>query len=474
MEKVICDVCGTAYPETAAQCPVCGCANSESGQTAAGNTVEVEEETTPTTGKGGRFSKTNVRKRLKAAQVTPVPEDIASPEVNYDEPDDEDDYDDYDEDDVDDEPSSNRGLIIVVVLLLLAIIAVSSYIVIKHFGIFDKDPGSTDPIVTTAPTEDPAPDDIPDPSDPTDPADPTDPIDPGTRIPCTGIEVTTNLTLLEKGGSASLSFSIDPIDTTDTIKFKSSNPAVATVDATGRVTAVGKGEATITITCGSVTKTCKIVCDFEEVPVVPEKNYSLKLNNMKPSYPTGENSCEASFKTGASFTLKIVDDDGVAVDVVWTASKPENVVITGNTIKIYKPGSVTISATHNGITYSCLARVTGDAIDIPTENPDDPEKPDDPVDPVATFFIRINGAKPYYPIGDFSCEASFKVGNSFRLNLVNDLDAKMNVTWTASKDGYVTIEGERITCVQAIKGYVTLTCEYEGQTYTCLVRISEP
>ena len=64
MEKVICDVCGIAYPETAAQCPICGCARSENGQTSACDTVQVEENAAYATTKGGRFSKTNVRKRL--------------------------------------------------------------------------------------------------------------------------------------------------------------------------------------------------------------------------------------------------------------------------------------------------------------------------------------------------------------------------------------------------------------------------
>lgn len=72
MEKVICDVCGTDYPETAAQCPICGCARGDGGQTSAGNTT-AEERPAYTYTKGGRFSKSNVRKRLKAAQKQSVP-----------------------------------------------------------------------------------------------------------------------------------------------------------------------------------------------------------------------------------------------------------------------------------------------------------------------------------------------------------------------------------------------------------------
>ena len=30
MSKIICDVCGTSYPETAAACPICGCARPNS------------------------------------------------------------------------------------------------------------------------------------------------------------------------------------------------------------------------------------------------------------------------------------------------------------------------------------------------------------------------------------------------------------------------------------------------------------
>ena len=28
MDKVICDICGTSYPATADQCPICGCEKS--------------------------------------------------------------------------------------------------------------------------------------------------------------------------------------------------------------------------------------------------------------------------------------------------------------------------------------------------------------------------------------------------------------------------------------------------------------
>ena len=69
MNKIICDVCGTDYPETAAQCPICGCA-SAGAKTAAGNEpADLEAQAAHSYVKGGRYSKANVRKRLKANQI---------------------------------------------------------------------------------------------------------------------------------------------------------------------------------------------------------------------------------------------------------------------------------------------------------------------------------------------------------------------------------------------------------------------
>ena len=41
--KVICDVCGTTFPETATHCPICGCAKSPAAQTVAGDEQQVNQ-----------------------------------------------------------------------------------------------------------------------------------------------------------------------------------------------------------------------------------------------------------------------------------------------------------------------------------------------------------------------------------------------------------------------------------------------
>ena len=80
MNKIICDVCGTMYPENASQCPICGCAKP------ANAAVTPEEGTSAENAagayvytKGGRFSKNNVRKRNKNAVKTAKTAKAAAP-----------------------------------------------------------------------------------------------------------------------------------------------------------------------------------------------------------------------------------------------------------------------------------------------------------------------------------------------------------------------------------------------------------
>ena len=150
MSKIICDVCGTTYVETSAQCPICGSARKSVDQTGAG------EGNSYAYVRGGRFSKSNVRKRNKtgkdfsrqSAAAAPVRKTAESQKaakpVKQREP----------EKQEEDTVVVNKGLIIVVVMLLLAIIAVTCYIVAKFVtpgngpGNNPKPPATT---VTTAP-----------------------------------------------------------------------------------------------------------------------------------------------------------------------------------------------------------------------------------------------------------------------------------------------------------------------------------
>ena len=76
--------------------------------------------------------------------------------------------------------------------------------------------------------------------------------------PATGITLNKSELTLTAGEDETLTATVTPEGSTDAVVWSSSKTDVATVDATGKVTAVAPGEATITATAGTKTATCKV------------------------------------------------------------------------------------------------------------------------------------------------------------------------------------------------------------------------
>lgn len=348
MSKVICDICGTTYAESASQCPICGCAKPE-------NPATVEDDSGAAAGaggytyvKGGRFSASNVKKRNKTAVVTPP--------VSQD---DDDVFDDEDE-----EEYSNKGLIIAIILLLLAIVAVGAYIYFRFLAPSNEADNSVPAITTTVPVE-----------TTTDPTELT--------ISCTDVVVDdAPIVLSEVGMSWLLNAQVQPVDTTDEISYASSNEAVAVVSEDGRVTAVGPGEAQIIITCGNVTKTCNVTCEFadpteptepeETEPTEPEVTEPTEPEVTEPTKPDIDpaqveacgQDCKKLHKfdvtlwvNGAAgekaFTLTFKDSAGNVVDVEWMSTNPENAKVEGNVVSAVSTGTALIYCEYNGEVHAC-------------------------------------------------------------------------------------------------------------------------
>lgn len=119
MSKIICEVCGSSYADTTVQCPVCGCVGSGGSHRAdSGSYTYV---------KGGRFSKSNVRKRNTATAAASKP--AASKSASAKSPAATKTGSTY-KSGKNQGNSSNKGLVITAVVLFLLIIAVVVYIVV--------------------------------------------------------------------------------------------------------------------------------------------------------------------------------------------------------------------------------------------------------------------------------------------------------------------------------------------------------
>ena len=77
-------------------------------------------------------------------------------------------------------------------------------------------------------------------------------------VPCTAVALNVStLDMLIGGSTATLTATLTPLNTTDTLSWSSSDSNVVTVDD-GVVTVVGLGTATITATCGEQAATCTV------------------------------------------------------------------------------------------------------------------------------------------------------------------------------------------------------------------------
>ncbi len=413
MSKVICDVCGTTYPETAAVCPICGCAKHSTEQTGADSDLNPESQAYAPV-RGGRFSKSNVRRRNKAAKE---PRRSGSEEPG---------------------DGVNKGLVAVVLILLLAIIAVLVYIGARVlFPGENSNPSEN----TSQNTEDPTPSGSEDPSG-----------GPGS-LACTDLKLSaTTVELTQSGMVWMLSTEVKPADTTDKVTFVSSDPNVATVDENGKITAIGGGDAVITVTCGQITAQCNVKCSFGNPvdptettapPVVVPPGFKLDLKysdiTISERYPNPV----ALFRDTASVK---------ATDITWTVDNPE--IASVNEKGVVSPvgkGNTVVRATFGDQTASCSVIVAFD----PAEKP-----------------------QAKYKLNKEKGDVTVTEGETFPLYLIAENGSKVqNVQWTASEEGFVEINGSNIKAIKHTRDvdgrYIVLSATVEDYTYTCKVRITK-
>lgn len=409
MSKIICDVCGTSYPETANQCPICGCVRPGDAVTVRGDTneAEVSSANNYTYVKGGRFSKSNVKKRNQGKAVPAA----AAPSQKEEKP--------------KKEGKGDKVLIVTVFLLLLAIVAIVIYIALHFFA-----PGQT--------------------QDDKNPADNTTESTAQTvetteatvlEIPCVSLDVSDTVIELDKAGAALLlNVTAEPADTTDEITYATSDEAVAVVTDDGKVVAVGNGQATITVTCGTVAVECRVVCTIEEETTgSTEATYStedFKFNREDFTMGT----------QGATWTLYSGD---IPVELItWSSDDEKVATISNGVVTAVGGGYTTVYGEYGDVKLSCIVRCSFTA-----KAPEETQAP-------ATAAYKISDT-----------DVTIKVGESFSLTLTDENGEKVSASWISANSGICTVSNGIVTGVAA--GQTTVSVTIDGVTYSCIVRVSK-
>lgn len=513
MNKVICDICGTTYPETAAQCPICGCAKTENPQIVTDDTAALESASAGgyTYVKGGRFSEKNVRKRNK--------ERLKAMAYAQDEEEDEEEEaaavsDDIVEEDEEQEveTGSNRGLIFIIILLLLAILASMAYLYFRYYApedLFNKptEPAGTTTASTVQTTEQTT-------------AATTAPTVAG--VVCTDLSVSVDAITLDSPGRGWLLNVVPvPADTTDKVVFYSSDSGIATVTAGGLVTAVAPGEAMIIVECGDVVKEIPVSCTFEveTQPTEPPAGAitgkvnvtdSLRIRETPSAeaaiagyyYPNDEvviletqtvdgtvwgrtdkgwismdyvktgNEADSEPETGLvlnreEFTLGKSGESWVLYngaipksEIEWSSENETVATVAGGKVTAVGNGVTWITAKYEGETARCKVIVTNQ------------DKDGDPnaattggTQAAAELFVYINGSKSAYPDG-----ATFTSGEVFEISLADSSGNEVDAYWSNESPSICKIQNG-MTCTAGNPGSTILRTTYNGVEYEFVVRV---
>lgn len=238
MNKIICDVCGTSYQESAECCPICGCTRDEAIML--GEEFSLEEQDFRSGSAGGQASPKKKKAIFDFDEVNAEPKPVnRTEEVHYDE-----------EDPVTPPPRHNTFAVIVLTILIAVLLLLSGVLFLRYLM---PKPAAQEPEVTTLPlsqetTQEPQ----------------------STAIPCESLALTSgSAQLTTEGAFFLINVSVYPENTTDALIYHSADTSVATVDETGRITAVAEGSTVVYITCGTQQIPCEVICDFTPETVPP-------------------------------------------------------------------------------------------------------------------------------------------------------------------------------------------------------------
>ena len=400
MNQIICDTCGSKYPETDERCPVCSYARQGNEKVVAASAAEPAAVKV----KGGRFSSKNVKKRHKAQRAAQ-----------------------------DRQTNPNKPLWIIIALLLAAILMVTAYIGIRFFRNRDSLQGILPSRETTAA--------------------PTQTTQPPT-IPCVALSLDNAVVALDEVGQThQLGLKCTPEGTTDELRFVSSDPAVATVSEDGLVTAVGSGQAIITITCGEVVRECDIICWFQQETTAPTTQPTTAPT--EPAVLTLDVTDASCFKKNEVFNLyaKLGEESVGRSRITWTSSDPKVAKVEKGQVTAVGKGTATITAEYQGQKATCVVRCRFEDAE-PTQGSQDQED---------------QGSQTAADWKASHTDVSISVGETFRLKVTDSNGNTAKAIWTMDLDGIVSIDGRSVT--GRTPGIVTLTTTVDGVTMTCIVRV---
>ena len=214
------------------------------------------------------------------------------------------------------------------------------------------------------------------------------------------------------------------------VKWTSDKPEVATVDADGKVTAKGVGDAKITVTTEDEGKTAECT-----VTVNPVKVTGVTLDKEALVFTMGD--------APQTLTATVLPDKATNKKVTWTSDKPEVATVADGTVTPVGVGEakITVTTEDEGKTAECTVTVN----------------------PVKVTGVTLNKETLVFTMGDApqTLTATVKPDNA----------TNKKVMWTSDKPEVATVKDGTVTAVGVGDAKITVTTVDEGKTAECTVKV---
>lgn len=340
MSKIICDICGTSYPDTAECCPICGCSRE-----AAGALLGEENLLIQTTGDIAGDT-TSEKKRKEIFDFDEVNSDPAEePEVYAETP-----YDEEEEEE--NQPRTNTGVVILLTVLIALLLMAAGFIFVRYF-LPNMGSKSEETLPVTLETEAAA-------SETTE-----------LTIPCAELYIISGKTveLNEQGQMFLLHVKASPENTTDKIIYTSGDESIATVSEDGKITAISEGETVIYISCGVSSMECPVIVKYQQETEPPTQEATVATEETaaatEPVAPTQTALKNVTLKLkkkdiglGVYYEYKLLlDCDLEQNEVTWTSEHPYIASVDENgVVRAIKAGTTAITAQYGDQKVQCIVR----------------------------------------------------------------------------------------------------------------------
>lgn len=166
----------------------------------------------------------------------------------------------------------------------------------------------------------------------------------------------SDFTLTHSGDTYRIRATFSPAGSTGSITWTSSNPEAVHVDSNGTVTALAKGNSTITAALeNGHTEKCIVRCGWSDGSVAPTPGSGSTPATSTANTGLALNRTDFTMsREGETFMLKVSGTDSAPA---WSSSDSSVAgVSSSGKVTALKHGTVTVTATVDGQTLKCIVR----------------------------------------------------------------------------------------------------------------------